>query len=343
MESLLGPLLPLFERERAAGRAVVLGLLVETAGSTYRKPGALMLIAANGDTAGLLSGGCLEGDLAEYARAVIESGTSRLVTYDMRGGDDLVWGLGLGCEGAMHILLIRVGPQTGWQPLSHLTQALTDHQPTAVGVVVESERADSPVGSVVLHGADVDVVLTTAAHSGRCSWFQTDAPRWKVFVLPLSLPPKLLLLGAGPDAAPVVELAARLNWKITLVDHRSAYADATHFPLAERVYQALPDELLGTVEAAQFSAAVVMSHHLPSDLKYLRALAATGIPYIGLLGPAARRERLLSDLGADADRLRGRLHAPVGLPIGGRSPESIALSIVAEIHSFVYTGPGSQS
>ena len=89
MESLLGPLLPLFERERAAGSAVALGLLVQTSGSTYRKPGALMLIASNGDFAGLLSGGCLEGDLAEYARSVIDTGETRVVTYDLRGGDDL--------------------------------------------------------------------------------------------------------------------------------------------------------------------------------------------------------------------------------------------------------------
>src|ERR1700738_2320813 len=137
MESLLAPLLPLFERERAAGRAVALGLLVETAGSTYRKPGALMLIAANGDSAGLLSGGCLEGDLAEYARSVIDTGEAQVVTYDLRGGDDLVWGLGLGCEGAMHILLMRVGPENEWQPLAHLARCLTQYQPTAVGIVVE--------------------------------------------------------------------------------------------------------------------------------------------------------------------------------------------------------------
>src|SRR5690349_2711049 len=91
VESLLGPLLPLFERERAAGRPVALGVLVDTAGSTYRKPGALMLIAGNGESAGLLSGGCLEGDLSEYARAVIDTGKPRVVTYDMRGGDDLIW------------------------------------------------------------------------------------------------------------------------------------------------------------------------------------------------------------------------------------------------------------
>jgi xanthine dehydrogenase accessory factor len=376
MESLLGPLLPLFERERAAGRAVALGLLVETKGSTYRKPGALMLIAANGDSAGLLSGGCLEGDLAEYARSVIETGTARLVTYDTRGGDDLVWGLGLGCEGAMHILLMCVGPGNHWQPLAQLADALEAHTSVAVGIVVESERNDSPVGTVVLHGAGhgdddvgigvdgvgvgeagvdsvglgdtgvngsgarrpIDVALTTAADTGCIGWFETVTPRWKMFVLPLSLPPKLLLMGAGPDAAPVVDFAARLSWKVTLVDHRPAYADANHFPLAERVLQAQPDELLSVVDATQFSAAVVMSHHLPSDLKYLRALAATTIPYVGLLGPAARRERLLADLEADAGKIRSRLHAPVGLQIGGRSPESIALSIVAEIHAFVHNG-----
>jgi xanthine dehydrogenase accessory factor len=342
VESLLGPLLPLFERERAAGRAVALGLLVETAGSTYRKPGAVMLIAANGDSAGLLSGGCLEGDLAEYARSVIDTGEPRAVSYDMRGGDDLIWGLGLGCEGSMHILLIRVGPQNDWQPLAHLRRCLAAHEHTAVGIVVQSDRTDSPVGTVGLKGvwrnSEVDAVLDEAARTGRPGWFWSE--RWKVFALPLSLPPKILLLGAGPDAAPVVDFAARLNWKVTLVDHRPAYADPTHFPAAERVLQGQPDELLRTVDTARFSAAVVMSHHLPSDLKYLRALSATSIPYIGLLGPAVRREKLLADLESDAERIRPRLHAPVGLAIGGRSPESIALAIIAEIHAFVHNVGG---
>src|SRR5689334_8126284 len=124
--------MPLFERERAAGRPVALGVLVETAGSTYRKPGALMLIASNGDSSGLLSGGCLEGDLSEYARGVIDTGQPRLVTYDMRGGDDLIWGLGLGCEGAMHILLMRLGPDNDWQPMTQLARALAAHESCSV-------------------------------------------------------------------------------------------------------------------------------------------------------------------------------------------------------------------
>src|SRR5215469_5996316 len=150
MDSELGPLLPLFERERAAGRAVALGILARTAGSTYRKPGAMLLIAGNGEYAGLISGGCLEGDLGERARAVIASGRAALVAYDLRSSDDLVWGLGLGCEGAMHILLLRVGPHEEWQPLAHLAAALADHRPTAIGVVTESRAENAPVGALLL-------------------------------------------------------------------------------------------------------------------------------------------------------------------------------------------------
>ncbi len=331
----------MFDRERAAGHALAVGLLVHTAGSTYRKPGALMLIAANGDYAGLLSGGCLEGDLREHAQSVIETGRPELVTYDMRGADDLIWGLGLGCEGAMQILLFRVGPERDWQPLTHLARSLATYTPTSIGIVVESSNAQMPIGTVTLpDGASPAVrpALENAGRSGRAEW--VTGQDWKLFALPLSLPPKLLLLGAGPDAAPVVELAAHQSWKVTVADHRPAYARADHFPAAERVILCRPSELLAATDLSHFSAAVVMSHHLPSDLEYLRSLAATQIPYIGLLGPAQRRERLLSDLGGEAaDSLRPRLHAPVGLPLGGRTPESIALAIVAEIHAFVHMGP----
>jgi xanthine dehydrogenase accessory factor len=357
VEASLGPLLPLFERERAAGRALALGMLVHTAGSTYRKPGALMLIAANGDYAGLLSGGCLESDLREHARTVILNGEPRAVHYDLRAPDELLWGLGLGCEGAMHILLLRAGPENGWQPLAHLAGALAAHAATAIGVVTESARADLPVGTLALPSGDtplhratpalatpaVRAVLAQCAADGQIGWVEGQSPSWRLFVVPLSLPPRILVLGAGPDAAPLVDFAARLSWKVTLVDHRPAYAVAAHFPSAERVILARPDALPQALDLAHFSAAVVMSHHLTSDLAYLRALAATTIPYVGLLGPAVRREKLLAQLGSGAHSLRTRLHAPVGLPLGGRTPESLALAIVAELHAFLHrpATPGS--
>ena len=152
----------------------------------------------------------------------------------------------------------------------------------------------------------------------------------------MCLPPKLLVLGAGPDALPVVDFAARVDWPVTLVDHRPAYAVPSHFPLAERVLLARPEEIAQTLALSRFTAAVVMSHHLPSDLEYLRALSSSSVPYVGLLGPRGRREKLLSELGGEAQRLRPRLRAPVGFNLGGRTPEAIALAIVAEIHAFAH-------
>ena len=345
MDSVLGPLLPLFQRERAAGRAMALGILVHTAGSTYRKPGAMLLIAADGGYAGLISGGCLEGDLGERARAVIELGQASLVSYDLRNSDDLVWGLGLGCEGAMHILLLRVGPREEWQPLAHLAAALAAHTPTAIGVVTESREGQIPVGALLLPPGNAPTALlepaVLAALAGApgaraVSWLAGPGERWKMLLLPLSLPPRLLLLGAGPDALAVVDFAARLYWRVTLVDHRSAYAMPSHFPLAERVLLARPEQIAEALDLGEFAAAVVMSHHLPSDLEYLRTLSASPLPYIGLLGPPARREKLLSELGPEAARLRPRLRAPVGFNLGGRTPESIALAVVAEIHAFIH-------
>ncbi len=349
MESSLAPLLPLFERERSAGRPVALGVLLHTAGSTYRRPGALLLIAASGEYAGLLAGGCLEGDLAQHALEVIGTGRARLITYDLRNPDDLIWGMGAGCEGAMRILLLRVGPQEHWQPLVTLAGALAAHEPAAAGIVAESADPSIPPGTLILTHGETEVLpasarqrllqpeLIEAVREAR----RASAPGWletrgcRVLLLPLSLPPRLLLLGGGPDAQPVADFAARLHWKVTVADHRPGYAVPARFPSAERVILTRPEALSQEVELARFTAAVVMSHHLPTDLQYLRALCRSAPPYIGLLGPPARREKLLAELGTEAVRLRERLRAPVGLNLGGRSPEAIALAIVAEILAFV--------
>jgi xanthine/CO dehydrogenase XdhC/CoxF family maturation factor len=342
----LSPLLPLFERERSAGRACVLGVLVHTSGSTYQKPGALILITQHGEYAGLLSGGCLEADLREHAAQVLTDGTARLVRYELRGPEELLWGLGLGCEGAMRILLLRVGPANLWQPLEGLTAALAARRSLAVALVCESTRADLPLGSLVVAGepgrtpaagARLQAALQEAAGNGHSAWYVSEARDVSWFLLCPALPPRLLLLGAGPDAAPVAELAMRLNWTVTLADHRPRYADPGHFPGAEQVLRIDPGALGAALDLGQFRAAVVMSHHLPSDLAYLRALAASEVPYVGLLGPPQRRDRLLSELGTEATtRLRHRLHAPVGLPLGGRTPEAIALSIVAELQAHLH-------
>jgi xanthine/CO dehydrogenase XdhC/CoxF family maturation factor len=153
--------------------------------------------------------------------------------------------------------------------------------------------------------------------------------------------PALLLCGAGPDAEPVVRMASQVGWQVAVVDHRPAYVEAARFQDAVRVATvdaAVPGAL---VALDGFDAAVVMSHNLVADGRYLAALAVSSIPYVGLLGPAARRERLYAELGPLAEALRPRLRAPVGLDLGGASPEAIALSIVAELQASLHGRSGT--
>ena len=337
MDALISELMPLFARERAAQRPMALAVVLHTAGSTYSKAGAPLLIARDGEYAGLLGGGCLEGDLTAQARKVIDSGTARQISYDSRGSDDQLFGLGAGCEGAMTVFVMRVGPEQDWQPLAHFHQALAAHEATAVGLIVESKDARRRTGDVLLPGqaGAFDAVLADVARAGRPQWLQCP-PQERAFALPLILPMRLLLLGAGPDAQPLLGLAAQLGWKVSIYDHRPAYADAARFPQAERVLLGRPETLRACVDLESYDAAVIMSHHLQADAAYLRVLASSAVRYVGLLGPAPRRERLRGLLGAEFAALSGRLRSPVGLAFGGRTSASIALGIVAEIHAWLH-------
>jgi molybdenum cofactor cytidylyltransferase len=176
-----------------------------------------------------------------------------------------------------------------------------------------------------------------APGAATCGIFEFDSPRVRLFVDSVAVPREVPLIGGGPDALPVVEFGAALGWRMTVADHRPAYADTLRFPRARRVLPATPAELAQLVDLAQFDAAVVMSHHIATDLAALATLAATPIPYVGLLGPASRHQCLLVDLGAaTAAKYGARLHAPVGLELGGRDPASIALAIVAEIQAHLH-------
>jgi xanthine/CO dehydrogenase XdhC/CoxF family maturation factor len=331
--------LELLERVPADGQPRVLATVVTTSGSTYRKPGARMLIMADGNCFGLLSGGCLEADLMIHAQRVFESGVPRTVEYDMRGPDDLVYGIGAGCEGAMRVLL---EPADGGSPAA-----------TALGAACNASRAGLPTSLAIVHesrdlklgtysaAAPLPATLQAAAAqaladlSSRQFEREDHGRRTRALVQFLAPPPHLLICGAGPDAEPVVSAARALGWRVAVVDHRPAYAVSTRFPGAA-VRLADAGSLRAAVDVDGCHAAVVMSHHLASDVAYLRELAEAGAPaYVGLLGPTERRRRLASELGTSAERLRGRIHGPVGLDIGAATPEGIALAIVSEIHAWL--------
>ena len=327
-------------RERApATHPRVLATVVATAGSTYRKPGARMLIMADGHYWGLLSGGCLEADLKIHAQEVMVSGVPRAVEYDMRGPDDILFGIGAGCEGAMRVLLEPAGP--GSPAAAALAAAGTATQAGhSRSLVSVHESADLPLGTYDA-APPLPSALTHAAAqalkdgTSRGVDWEDGARRTRAFVQFLAPPPHLLICGAGPDAQPVAGAARALGWRVSVVDHRPAYAVAADFPGAD-VKCSDPHSLRSTVDIGHCHAAVVMSHHLSSDAMYLRELAHAGVPaYVGLLGPEARRRRLAQELGPLGEKLESWVHGPVGIDIGAVTPEGIALAIVSQIHAWL--------
>lgn len=328
-------LIETFKKWRDEGDPFALVTVIETAGSTYSKQGRHLLIKSNGEHEGLLSGGCLEGDLAEHARSVIDSGEPSIVTYDMRDDADDLWGIGLGCNGMMRMLVQRVSDDSEWEPLAMLTAAMGTNEIHTAALVVESEEPDTPVGM-----CRVDELPAEPASPPKLS--RDDKARtlhWTIY--PWT---RLLLLGAGPDAVPVVESARTLGWEVTVADHRPHYIDSGGFDSADARLQVIPADISAVLNLG-YHAIVVMSHHLETDRLYLQQLAALQadhLPaYVGILGPRARKQKLLDDLGDAGQELGKRLRGPVGLDIGANSPETIALSLVSEIQAVLHEGTGA--
>jgi xanthine dehydrogenase accessory factor len=337
MDGSLTQLVRYYESARGRHQAMVLATILRTEGSTYRKAGARILIGEDGSSSGLLSGGCLEVSLREHALQVLARGRPKRVWFDSRNDDDPVWGLGMGCEGAMDVWLEPLSAANGFFPMPFLTQCWSTRSAGTVATIVGGDALEGELGR---HS---DPAATQDALGSGLQSCQSPVPRllrWEfegrsleVFTAPVELPTQVLLCGAGRDAIPVHVFVAALGWSVCVYDHRPAYATGENFPQARQVILGRPEELGERLDLQQFDAAVIMSHHLQSDVVYLDALALAELKFIGLLGPAARRARILSDLKRPLGDIERNLYGPVGLDIGGSTPESIALSIVAQMHA----------
>jgi xanthine/CO dehydrogenase XdhC/CoxF family maturation factor len=273
------------------------------------------------------------------------------VTYDMRDDADDLWGLGVGCNGLIRIFLQPLGHETGYEPFASIARRLVATDEAAVATVISSERDDLTEGATLIwqphrgvtwRSPQLDAAhpLSSVIERGCSQAFEVGRARFVpseagVYVLyaPLQPVPRVLVLGAGLDAIPVVSMAADLGWFVTVADHRPAYIARGGFARAERVLTIDPRALSEQIDLDSFDAILVMSHHLVTDRSYLEQLAAVAPRYVGVLGPPARRARLLQDLGDQGEALRPKLKGPVGIDIGADSPESIALSILAELQS----------
>jgi xanthine dehydrogenase accessory factor len=317
-----------FEDWREAGEPMVLATVYETAGSTYSKAGQRILIRANSDYQGLVSGGCLEGDLAERARSVLESGEAAAVTYDMRDDADEVFGLGVGCNGMIRVFLQRLTQEHDYEPFATIAGLLFGRGASCVATVVESGDPKRSPGTTVIVASDGEEIFAsqtgtglasncTAALASGAARFDTDEG---VLYAPLSPLPNLLVLGAGLDAVPVAAIAGELGWRVSVADHRPAYLANRDFPEAERAALVEPANLHAEFALNDFDAVIVMSHHLLTDQAYLAQLADADVGYVGVLGPRARKERILEALGSAGEKLRPHLKGPVGIDIGADSP-----------------------
>jgi xanthine dehydrogenase accessory factor len=333
----------------ASGQRMALATIVAVRGSTYRRPGARLLVPEEGAPIGNISGGCLEGDVADMARLVMEEGRARLAGWDLTADDDAVWGLGLGCNGAIEVF---IEPADRAAEAAHaLRTALEEERPISLVTVIESTEPEAvapgarlivmPDGAVEgsLGRSDVDAEAIAAAREllmTERSEIRTLAEGIRAFVEILDPPLRLVICGAGHDAVPLVRAASLLGWKVTVVDDRPAFLNRERFPEAHGF--ASVDDASDVAEAITIDArtfVVVMTHNFLRDKAYLRGLLTTDARYVAMLGPAARTQRLLMELEEEGTPIteegRSRIHGPAGLDLGAEGPEEIAQAIIGEI------------
>jgi xanthine dehydrogenase accessory factor len=285
-----------------------LATLVRVEGSSYRRAGARLLLKHAGRRLGSISGGCLEEDLLVRLRArTFTASAPEVVVYDTTAENDLVWGVGLGCHGVVHIVLESLPARPDWAG-------------TADDRLARRERVELWVDD--RQGTHLSATAVPAPPGA--------------FVDVLQPPLALVVCGAGDDAQPLVRLAKTLGWTVQVVDPRAAFATRERFPEADRITCCAADAVAGVIPTDDRTAAVIMTHHYRFDQPMLGALLPLGLAYLGLLGPRRRAERLLTELAPAASGsrvLNTNFHAPVGLDLGGDGPEAVALAILAEIQA----------
>jgi len=345
-------------RLRAAGKSAALATVVNIEGSSYRLPGARMLVADGAWMAGSVSGGCLESDVVLRAREVLETNRAVVVTYDTTSDEDIVFGVGLGCRGIIKVLIEPITPQRTEPDLVEFIQRCIEDRHTGVVATVTavSGQTNARAGCRLVRSANgqstsdiPDAALRIAVEAyvagtpvsgvSHSTAFTLPDGAAEVFVEIMRPPLPFVVFGAGHDAIPAVRLAKELGWHVTVVDHRAAYAAPERFPLANEVVIASPGEIPGRVRLSGDTFALVMTHNYLRDLELLKILLPSAVRYVGLLGPRKRADELLAELERQAVRVtaeqRKRFYAPAGLDLGAEGPEGVALSVLAEIQAVV--------
>jgi xanthine/CO dehydrogenase XdhC/CoxF family maturation factor len=350
MSSEIEDVLEAIETLSERGEKMALATIVGVRGSTYRRPGARLLVPETGDLIGNISGGCLEGDVQELAKVVMGGGEARLVDYDLTSDDETVWGWGLGCNGAVELFVEPAEQALAVTPA--LRAALNEQREVSVVTVLESAvpgvergarllvhpggRQEGSLGTPAADKAGQAAALE-AMHNDASIKRQIDVGGGRItaFVEVLEPAPRLLVCGAGHDAIPMVRLASILGWRPFVVDDRERFLNAERFPEAAGfIPLERPEEAAEKAGADRRTFVIVMSHNYLRDKDYVRSFLGTEVPYIGSLGPRKRLDSLLADLAKEgvepSERDLDKIYAPAGLDIGAEGPEEVSWAIMAE-------------
>jgi len=331
-------LLEVIRQARSAGEPAALATIVRVRGSAYRREGTRMFVRRNGTYECSLSGGCLEPTVADAAARVIATGEPVIVSYDL--AEDSIWGLGIGCSGAVDIRIERLEDEAivrEWLTVLERGDAAVLVTPLA-GV---SGRMIVGAAGVIAGGLSDGIVEREAiarAHDRLRSRYPASGAepigQAEVFYEITMPPPELVIFGAGHDAAPIARMAWMLGFALTVVDVREAFLAPDRFPRATLTCAHF-SQFADRVKPRAGAFMLVMNHHVERDHESLRFSLESDAAYIGVLGPRSRYEKLLAGLAAQGYTPRpstlSRVRSPVGLTLGAETPEEVAMSILGEI------------
>jgi len=341
-------LLNAIEEAKAAGKSAAIATVVRVKGSAYRREGTKMLIDAEGNQVCMISGGCLEQEVGEIAKRVLETGESVVQFFDLE--EDLVWGLGLGCGGAVDVY---IEPFDDGEENAAWLDTVKGQKAGALATVININKGDlkndarmfiSSKGETLgsLGDASLNKELVNFAQEkmkqlyprSETKVFSSSAGSAEVFLDVNVPPPELVIFGAGHDAIPLANYAHDLGFQTTIVDARHAFVTEERFPHATLI-RTHPSGFADKVEIGPRSYVVVMNHHLERDKESLAFALETSAPYIGALGPSSRFQDMVKALKDEGRPLSSealtRVRNPIGLDVGADTPEEIAVSIMAEL------------
>lgn len=337
-----------FQKTDLSKRKAALATVVQVRGSSYRSPGARMLITDDGKWVGSISGGCLEGDALRKARQVMTDKKAVTVTYDTREESNQNLGIGLGCNGVIDVLIEPVDP-TEPNAINLFETLLAKKEPVALATVFSNSRytgeklllnrhkeivisfSDQRMNALVL--PDLANVLESGKSGAKTYPFDGDSV--EVFIELIQPAISLMIFGGGFDARPVSQLAKTLGWEVTVTDECVAHIAPVFFPHADKLSLCQREFVDRDFNITPYTACVLMSHNYEYDRDVLKKLISSPAPYIGILGPRKRFDKMIKEFAAEGIELSGddlhRIHSPIGLDIGAEAPDEIALSIVSEI------------